>query len=134
MEQYRLHYDRLKEDESAEEELENLKEPTEIREKNVNEVIAPSVKIIGLFFSAQYCPPCLKMMDIVKDFYQEYNKSKKELEIVLVGCDKNEKEYINHVKSMPWLWSIPFDDQETIARLEDIAQAETIPKLSLILL
>jgi len=83
--------------------------------------IAPSVKIIGLFYSALYCPPCHRIMQPLHDFYKEYNKSdKKELELILVSCDKKRSEYMEHLKQMPWIKAVPYDNEVVMAKLEDI--------------
>ncbi len=85
---------------------------------------------IGVLFSAEYCPPCQRLMEPLKNFYEEFSKDG-QFELVMVNCDKREKEYVEHIKQMDWCYSVPFDvAPEVIIRLEDLAQASSIPKLA----
>jgi hypothetical protein len=74
----------------------------------------------------------LKFITPLKDFLKEFNKENTQLQVILVNCDNREKEYIEHIKEIPWILAIPFGDEEVTDRLEDLAEAETVPKLSII--
>jgi nucleoredoxin len=37
------------------------------------------------------------------DFYNDVNADKKEMEVIFVPFDKNEEEFKNYYKPMPWL-------------------------------
>ena len=53
-------------------------------------------------------------------------------ELVIVNCDKREKEYAEHLKSMDWCLALPFDaDDEKIQKLEEGCNANVIPRLSI---
>lgn len=54
------------------------------------------------------------------------------MQIIMVNCDKREKEFKEHLAEMPWLLAVPFENTEIINKLEDMAEAETIPRLSII--
>ena len=54
------------------------------------------------------------------------------MQIILVNCDRSEEEYNEHLKEMPWISAIPFEASEVVARMEDMAEAEVLPKLSII--
>ena len=49
-------------------------EPTSIISVPLEEVVPHSVKFIGLFFSASFCPPCKKLVEPIREFYEEFNK------------------------------------------------------------
>ena len=52
--------------------------------------------------------------------------------MVMVNCDKREKEYATHLKEMSWIHAIPFDAEDWIIEgIEDKAHASVIPKLSI---
>lgn len=54
------------------------------------EVFEPSIKYVGVLFSASYCPPCHGFLQPLQDFYQEFNKTgAKVFEVIWVSCDKN---------------------------------------------
>lgn len=59
-------------------------------------------KIVALYFSASWCPPCRKFTPKLIDFYNDYSDS---LEVVLISLDKNpaaQQKYMQKYK-MPWL-------------------------------
>ena len=50
--------------------------------------------------------------------------------MVLVNCDKREKEYKQHFKTLDYLHALPYDvDDSILAKLEEISNADVIPKL-----
>ena len=98
----------------------------------VNEVLGgkENLRYIGVIFTAHYCPPCQKFMEPLKAFYDEFAKDGK-FELVLVNCDKREKEFHIHLKEMEWCYALPFNaTDQVIFNLEDICYANVIPKLS----
>lgn len=64
--------------------------------------------LIGILFSAEWCPPCQGFGPILINFYKEVNKTKKEMEIVLCSSDKDEASFKAHLESLPWP-AIPYD-------------------------
>jgi len=66
-------------------------------------------KIIGIYFSAHWCPPCRKFTPKLVDFYNQMKEKGKPFEIVFASCDNNKSDMYNYMKEMkmPWL-SIPF--------------------------
>ena len=97
----------------------------------VDEVIGKEgQEYVLVLFSAQYCPPCQKLVEPLKKFYEEYSKDGKS-EIILINCDAREKEYSEHLKTMDWMNALPFNvDPSVIEALEDAANADVVPKLS----
>ena len=54
--------------------------------------------------------------------------------VVVINCDKAEEQYIECIRKMPtrdW-YAMPFDAYDAIARVEDVAQAANIPKVSIL--
>ena len=88
------------------------------------------LEYIMVLFSAEYCPPCAKFVEPLKNFCAEYFKDGK-TELVLINCDQREKEYSEHLKTMQWCHAVPFSvEPEIIQQLEDAANASVIPKLA----
>ena len=55
------------------------------------------------------------------------------MQVVCVNCDKREKEFKEHLAELPKEFlSVPFASEQAMAKLEDIGEAETIPRLSII--
>jgi len=84
-------------------------------------------KYIGLYFSAHWCPPCRAFTPNLVKFYNEVNIKNKQIEIIFVSCDKEEKKFKEYFASMPWL-TLPFQD-ERIGTLADAYECQGIPYL-----
>ena len=67
------------------------------------------LKFVGLFFSADWCPPCKHMLQPLKNFYTDVNLAERTFEIVLISSDRTQDEWKRHHSSMPWM-SLPYDD------------------------
>ncbi|KAI1726679.1 thioredoxin-like domain-containing protein [Ditylenchus destructor] len=68
-------------------------------------------KLVALYFSAHWCPPCRGFTPILKDFYEEITSSE-EFEIVFVSFDRSESDlqaYLNESHGN-WLY-VPYGDK-----------------------
>ncbi len=67
-------------------------------------------KTIGLYFSAQWCPPCRTFTPVLKEAYEELQKQGKPFQIVFVSHDRSENDMVRYMRdySMPWL-AVPFN-------------------------
>ena len=85
-----------------------------------------SNSLLGLFFSAQWCPSCVQFTPILLDFYNKVNKDKKQIEIIFISHDEEEKEFDEYYKDMPWA-AVPydFDDREDISESFNIIGVPT---------
>ena len=79
--------------------------------------VLQKVKLVGLYFSASWCPPCTKFTVTLNDFYQLINSENHQFEIVLVPFDKSEKAFEDYFKKMGWL-SIPFGN----AKIDEVSK------------
>jgi len=69
-------------------------------------------KLIGVYFSAHWCPPCRAFTPKLVKFYNALAKENKAFEIVFVSSDRSKDamyEYMTELK-MPWL-ALPFGDK-----------------------
>ena len=67
-------------------------------------------KIVGIYFSAHWCPPCRKFTPQLVKFRDEMVKNNKKFEVVFVSFDKDSKKmqgYMDETK-MKWL-AMPFN-------------------------
>ena len=62
--------------------------------------------VVGLYFSAQWCPPCRAFTPLLAKLYQQHSKSHA-FEVVFASRDRNEKAFQDYFREMPWL-ALPF--------------------------
>ena len=70
-------------------------------------------KVLGLYFSAHWCPPCRGFTPKLAAFYEKFKASDKSdlLEIVFISSDRDEKSFTEYYNEMPWL-ALPFSDRD----------------------
>ncbi|XP_071110864.1 nucleoredoxin-like [Haliotis cracherodii] len=90
-------------------------------------------KVIGFYFSAQWCPPCKGFTPKLAEFYKNFKSSEKgcTLEIVFVSWDKDLACFTEYFSTMPWL-ALPYQDRDRKAKLVKKFRVQGIPKLVLL--
>lgn len=73
------------------------------------EVLLGTSPILGLYFSANWCPPCKVFTPRLIEFYKTHNEFGKKIEIIFISGDENYEKFKEYYGSMPWL-SVDFDD------------------------
>ncbi|XP_059075688.1 probable nucleoredoxin 1 [Cryptomeria japonica] len=84
-------------------------------------------KIVGLYFSAHWCPPCRAFTPILSGVYTKLVENG-DFEIIFISEDKDEKSFEEYHKTMPWL-ALPFSDKQTKEKLDQEFDVEGIPTL-----
>ena len=71
-----------------------------------------SGKIIGIYFSAHWCPPCRTFTPVLVKFYDTLKAENKPFEIVFVSFDNTEDDMYKYMKETNMKWSaLPFGDK-----------------------
>ncbi|KAL3802139.1 hypothetical protein ACHAW5_000224 [Stephanodiscus triporus] len=87
-------------------------------------------KLIAIYFSASWCPPCKRFSPILVDFY---NACKDDMEVVFVSSDRDDNSFGDYFAKMPWLAMVPaYTSDEQSARqmkLADMFKIQGIPTL-----
>ena len=99
--------------------LQNLLGETVIRSSgdNVEEVRVESLcgkdSIIGIYFSAHWCPPCRGFTPKLIEFYNNEKQKRDNInfEIVFVSWDRDEESFKEYFNTMPWL-ALPYDPEK----------------------
>jgi nucleoredoxin len=77
--------------------------PGNLIDQNFNQVNSENLegKIIGLYFSAGWCPPCRTFSPTLKEFREQ---NKEDFEVVMISADRNLDEQLQYMQSakMPW--------------------------------
>ena len=70
-------------------------------------------KVLGLYFSAHWCPPCRAFTPKLAEWYTRLTTGplKEKLEIVFLSSDRNEDSFDSYFDEMPWL-AMPFHERE----------------------
>ncbi|KAG9130872.1 hypothetical protein Leryth_023630 [Lithospermum erythrorhizon] len=82
-------------------------------------------KIVGLYFSASWCPPCQGFTPYLIEAYNEL-LPKGNFEIVFVSSDHDEESFQGYFEKMPWL-AVPFSDSDVRERLDQFFKVNGIP-------
>ena len=70
-------------------------------------------KVVGLYFSAHWCPPCRGFTPKLAEWYTKLTSGalKDKVEIVFVSSDRDEKSFNEYFAEMPWL-ALPFENRD----------------------
>eukprot|EP01117_Protostelium_nocturnum_P012245 TRINITY_DN4501_c1_g1_i2.p1 TRINITY_DN4501_c1_g1~~TRINITY_DN4501_c1_g1_i2.p1 ORF type:complete len:173 (-),score=48.50 TRINITY_DN4501_c1_g1_i2:36-554(-) len=70
-------------------------------------------KMLGLYFSASWCPPCRAFSPVLADFQK---KNEKDFQVVFVSFDKSEQEMREYMRGKPWpAASFQSNDRQALA-------------------
>ena len=87
-------------------------------------------RVIGLYFSASWCPPCKKFTPQLSTTYSELKKQNRDFEIVFCSWDNKPEEYLRYASEMPWV-RLPFRDPR-IQQLSKAYNVNSIPTLVMV--
>jgi len=88
-------------------------------------------KVVGLYFSAHWCPPCRGFTPKLAEKYTELKSAGKNFEIIFISSDRDEQSANDYYAEMPWLM-LSFADRDRKKTLSDIFEIKGIPTLVLI--
>lgn len=79
---------------------------------------ATNKPILGLYFSAHWCPPCREFTPVLIQFYQKFQTTSNGLrfQIVFVSSDHDEVAFREYLNEMPW-YALPYRDRERKVRI-----------------
>lgn len=87
-----------------------------------------SKKLVGVYFSAHWCPPCRAFTPLLADWYEEVTGADADsIEIIFATFDKQKAEFESYYAEMPWL-TFGFEDPR-IDEISDKHEVGGIPEL-----
>lgn len=116
--------------------LASLFGPNLVKKENKEAVTCPTSemtgkgKVIGIYFSAHWCPPCKTFTPLLSTFWYKFKKTEHgaNFEIVFVSSDRDQKSFDEYYASMPW-FSLPFAERDLKAKLSAKFKVSGIPSL-----
>lgn len=90
-----------------------------------------SAEVVGLYFSAHWCPPCRGFTPELAKQYKKIRDAGKAFEIVFVSSDKDEAAFDSYHAEQPWL-ALPFANRDAKAKLSKKFKVGGIPTLILL--
>jgi len=90
-----------------------------------------SKKVVGLYFSAHWCPPCRGFTPKLAEVYKGLKESGKSIEIVFVSSDKDEGSFNEYFAEQPWL-ALPYAARDKKQALSKKYKVNGIPTLVLL--
>uniref|UniRef100_A0A1X7VIF4 Thioredoxin domain-containing protein n=1 Tax=Amphimedon queenslandica TaxID=400682 RepID=A0A1X7VIF4_AMPQE len=87
-------------------------------------------KVVGLYFSAHWCPPCRGFTPRLAEWYTKLTSGalKDKLEIVFVSSDRDETSFNEYFSEMPWL-ALPYENRDKKTELSKKFKVSGIPTL-----
>lgn len=60
--------------------------------------------VVGLYFSAHWCPPCRTFTPELIEFYQKFRETDPghKMDIIFISSDKDEASFKAYLSEMPW--------------------------------
>lgn len=104
-----------------------------IVDKNGKKTNAKSLsgKVVGLYFSASWCPPCRGFTPALANKYKEIHENGNQFEIVFLSSDRDKKSCNEYYANMPWK-CLDFNEREIKEKLSREFKVEGIPTLVLL--
>lgn len=98
--------------------------------KDKEDIAIDSLKqndVIGLYFSAHWCPPCRGFTPILDELYTKWKAQGKKIEIIFVTCDNDANGFKDYFATMPWV-AFNYGDK-VIDKLGEVYGIQGIPSL-----
>lgn len=97
------------------------------------ESVAGEGKVLGLYFSAHWCPPCRAFTPNLASWYEKFKKTPNgnKFEIVFVSSDRDEGSFKSYYAEMPWL-ALPYNNRAMKDTLSKKFKIGGIPTLVLL--
>ena len=83
-------------------------------ETEINADTVVKSKLVGIYFSAHWCPPCQHFTPTLANFYKEVNSKETLMEIIFANFDKEKSKFDEYRSQMPWI-AIPYGDKRLAA-------------------
>ena len=86
-------------------------------EKVKTESFSGEGKVLGIYFSAHWCPPCRAFTPALAEWYKTVKESDNGInfEILFVSSDRDQAAFDEYFAEMPWK-ALPYEDRDRKVR------------------
>lgn len=83
-------------------------------------------KVLGIYFSAHWCPPCRKFTPQLAEWYKKVSPTLPDFEIVFASSDSDQDSFEEYFGEMPWI-ALPFAERKRKQQLSSMFDVNGIP-------
>lgn len=83
-------------------------------------------KVLGIYFSAHWCPPCRGFTPVLAEWYKKVKPSLPDFEIVFASSDRSQDDFAEYFAEMPWI-ALPFAERKKKEQLSSMFGVNGIP-------
>ena len=88
-------------------------------------------KIVLLYFSAHWCPPCRQFTPELIRVYKQWKASNADVELIFVSSDQDDEAFSEYYSEMPWL-TVDFAAEEARQSVNEKFSIRSIPTLAVL--
>merc|ERR1711964_265693 len=87
--------------------------------------------VVGLYFSAHWCPPCRGFTPVLAEFYKKMKDAGKDFEVIFVSSDRDQASFDEYYAEMPW-HALSWENKDSKGKLSTEYGVSGIPTLILL--
>jgi len=87
--------------------------------------------IVGIYFSAHWCPPCRMFTPELAKVYNDCKAQGKKFEVIFISADKDNNAYAEYFKEQPWL-ALPYKERDLMEAVQQAYDITGYPTLVLL--
>lgn len=100
------------------------------------DIFAPRGRLIGLYFSGHWCPPCRQFTPMLRQAYEAMQRrngsANSPLEVVYISTDRSYDEFSAYVaEEMPWL-AVAYENEEMRKGIQQLFGVTGVPTLVIV--
>jgi len=85
-------------------------------------------KLVALYFSAHWCPPCRQFTPEFARVYKSLASENKPFAVIFVSADQDTEAFTEYYGEQPW-YAVPYDQQDQRDSLNEAFNIRGIPAL-----
>ena len=88
-----------------------------------------NAKVVGIYFSAHWCPPCRDFTPKLAAAFTDAINKKLPVQIIFASLDSNEKTFKEYFATMPWI-ALPYQDH----KIEELKSKFGVPGIPMLVI